>query len=298
MIDPPLNLAYTLHNASQHVFCVELPIMNNSDLLTLFDQEQRREVTYPDLLREEVRLVVRHVSTASQDGFVLYSALDEQTVEAEIDTQMAYFGERDLRLEWKVYDHDQPPDLCDRLARRGFVVEDPEAVMVLDLNSAPAMLLDQSHHLPHYDVRRLTDPADVRFVATILHEVWQTNFDHLVARLQNDLTRHADLLSLYALFVDDEPASAGWTYFHPRTQFASLWGGSTRSSFRRRGLYRALLAVRAQESAARGVRFLTVDAGSMSQPILEKHGFRLLSLVYGCKWSPAKRDKRGVVWEL
>ena len=272
--------------------------MNNSDLLTLFDQEQRREVTYPDLLREEMRLVVRHVATAGQDGFVLHSALDEQTAEAEIDAQMDYFGGRELRLEWKVYDYDQPPDLRDRLARRGFVVEDPEAVMELDLNAALAILFDQPHHLPHCDVRRLTDPADVQFVAAILHEVWQTNFDRLVARLQNDLTRHADLLSLYLAFVDDEPASVGWTYFHPRSHFASLWGGSTRSSFRQRGLYRALLAVRAQEAVARGVRFLTVDAGPMSQPILEKHGFRLLSLVYGCKWSPAKRDKHGVVWEL
>lgn len=272
--------------------------MNDSDLLDLFDQEQRREVTYPNTLREEVRLVVRHVSTDSQDGFVLYSALDEQTVEAEIDAQMAYFGGRSLRLEWKVYTHDQPSDLRDRLAQRGFVVEEPEAVMVLDLNAAPTTLLSQPRRPPRVDVRQLTDPADVRFVAAILQEVWQTAFDSLVARLQNDLIQHADLLSLYLAFVDDEPASVGWTYFHPNTHFASLWGGSTRSRFRQRGLYSALLAVRAQEAVARGVRFLTVDAGPMSRPILERHGFRLLTHVYGCKWSVARRTEYGVVWEL
>ena len=272
--------------------------MNDSDLLALFDQEQRREVTYPNTLREEARLVVRHLSTDGRDGFVLYSALDERTVEAEIDAQMAYFGGRSLRLEWKVYDHDQPPDLRVRLARRGFVVEDPEAVMVLDLNSAPTPLLSRRHRHPRIDVRQLTDPADVRFVAAILEEVWQSAFDSLVARLQNDLAGHADLLSLYLAFVDDEPASVGWTYFHPRTHFASLWGGSTRSRFRQQGLYSTLLAVRAQEAVARGVRFLTVDAGAMSRPILEKHGFRLLTHAYGCKWSAARRTEHGVVWEL
>jgi len=37
--------------------------------------------------------------------------------------------------------------------------------------------------------------------------------------------------------------------------------------YRKRGLYTALLAVRAQEGRARQVKYLTVDASPMSRPI-------------------------------
>lgn len=76
-----------------------------------------------------------------------------------------------------------------------------------------------------------------------------------------------------------------WVYFPKHSQFASLWGGSTVSGFRRQGLYTALLAVRAQEASARGVRYLTVDASDMSRPILEKFGFEVIAHAYPCKWT-------------
>jgi predicted acetyltransferase len=53
---------------------------------------------------------------------------------------------------------------------------------------------------------------------------------------------------------------------------------------RRRGLYTALLAARAQEARRRGARFLTVDASPMSQPILEKLGFRCISYAHEYRW--------------
>ncbi|EQD40871.1 GCN5-related N-acetyltransferase, partial [mine drainage metagenome] len=54
-------------------------------------------------------------------------------------------------------------------------------------------------------------------------------------------------------------------------------GGATVPDYRGRGLYTALLAVRLQEAKRRGARFLTIDAGPMSRPIVEKYGFRLLT---------------------
>jgi len=72
--------------------------------------------------------------------------------------------------------------------------------------------------------------------------------------------------------------------FHPRSSFASLWGGSTVPERRRRGLYTALLAVRAQEARRRGYRFLTIDASPMSRPICEKHGFQFLTCAHECVW--------------
>jgi hypothetical protein len=44
----------------------------------------------------------------------------------------------------------------------------------------------------------------------------------------------------------DEVVSAAWIIYHPGTEFAYLAGGSTLETWRKRGLYRALVAVRAR----------------------------------------------------
>jgi hypothetical protein len=113
--------------------------------------------------------------------------------------------------------------------------------------------------------------------------VWHENFSAMTERLARDLQQTPDQLSVYVAYVDGVPASAAWIYFHTGSQFASLWGGSTVPTYRKRGLYGALLAARVQEAQRRGVRFLTVDASLMSRPILESLGFRWLSTIYPCK---------------
>jgi GNAT superfamily N-acetyltransferase len=106
----------------------------------------------------------------------------------------------------------------------------------------------------------------------------------LAERLANDLQHDPDHLSVYAAYIENAPASAAWIYFHQGSQFASLWGGSTLPAYRRRGLYSALLAIRAQEARRRGVRFLTVDASPMSRPVLQSFGFQWLTTIQPCRW--------------
>ena len=52
-----------------------------------------------------------------------------------------------------------------------------------------------------------------------------------------------------------------------------LVGGSTRSDARGRGVYRALVRARWDAAVARGTPALTMSAGRMSRPILERLGF-------------------------
>src|ERR1039458_1174214 len=60
--------------------------------------------------------------------------------------------------------------------------------------------------------------------------------------------------------ADGRVISAAWLVFKPGTDFAGLWGGSTWRAWRGHGIYRALVARRAQLACARGVLYLQVDA--------------------------------------
>ena len=254
--------------------------MNQEQLLALFDLEQRREIVYHDAEREELEHVVRHVSFKGDQAFVLHSSLNEQNADAEIDAQIAYFEAIKTDVEWKLYDYDRPADLLQRLEARGFVIDEPEAVMVFDLDTA-----DPSFFIPHAaDIRRLDNPAEIVDVAKVEEPVWDRNFSELIERLQRDVVVVPKLLSIYVAYVDGAPAGAAWIYFHHGSSFAGLWGGSTLPQYRGQGLYSALLAVRAREAQARGFRFLTVNAGPMSRPILEKYGFKRLATARACMW--------------
>ena len=80
-------------------------------------------------------------------------------------------------------------------------------------------------------------------------------------------------------------ATEAWLRMPTHSPFASLWGGATLAPYRGRGLYTALVAVRAQEAKARGYQFLTIDASDMSRPICEKQGFVKFCTAIACVWT-------------
>jgi GNAT superfamily N-acetyltransferase len=254
--------------------------MNKADILALYTQDQRIEVEYPDSRRERLPNLVRHVNISGGEGAIIYSELDEHNVEQTIQEQLAYFNATGQDFEWKLYDYDQPPDLKERLVAHGFEIEEPEAIMVLDLRQAPAALFDGP--IKH-DLRRITTLEALQDVRQIEEQVWDTDETDLIEYLTGSLTDHPDQMSIYVAYIDNVPASSGWIYFPKQSRFASLWGGSTVQQYRKQGLYRALLATRAQEARERGVEYLTVDASPMSRPILEKLGFEVIAYAWACK---------------
>lgn len=261
--------------------------MNKSQIIELYDQDQRINVEYPDSRREVTADVVRHVITSGPgEGTIIYSQLSEAHVEESIREQVAYFEGIGQGFEWKVYSHDKPSDLKERLGSHGFVVEEEESIMVLDLEEAPQVLMQPV--LP--TVRRILHPEKIADVMAVQQQVWDEDFSWLGQHLEGALRNYPEQMSVYVAYIDEKPASAAWTYFPKHSQFASLWGGSTVSSFRKMGLYTALLAVRAQEAKARQVRFLTVDASDMSRPILEKFGFEMIASSYPCRWKLKPQD--------
>jgi GNAT superfamily N-acetyltransferase len=255
--------------------------MNNDQWLSLYDLDQRIHVRYPDIRREETTRVVRLVALSkSQDGMVIYSRLNEDNAAEVICGEIDYFNGLGQDFEWKVYSHDQPADLKERLATLGFEVGEEEAIMALDLAEAPDALWKPVSH----DIRRVLDEAGLKDVITVEQEVWQEGQSQLGEFLADSLLASPDQISIYTAYVNEKPASAAWAFFPEGSQFASLWGGSTLEEFRGQGLYTALLAIRAQKARSRGVKYLTVDASPMSRPILEKFGFIKITDSYPCKW--------------
>jgi Acetyltransferase (GNAT) family len=255
--------------------------MDKSRIIALYDQDQRKSIEYPGMRRESTPDVVRHIDTsANGEGVISYCELNEFKADDAIHEQVAFYEGIYQAFEWKVYDYDRPPDLIERLRAKGFVIEEAEALMVLDLDDAPPVLWQPFRHT----VKRITEVEKLSEVQIVEQQVWNEDstwvFDYLGVALRN----FPDQMSIYVASIDGQPASAAWIFFPKHSQFASLWGGSTINNYRKHGLYTALLSVRAQEAKTRQVRYLTVDASPMSRPILEKFGFELIAYSYPCKW--------------
>ncbi|HSO26840.1 MAG TPA: GNAT family N-acetyltransferase [Anaerolineales bacterium] len=255
--------------------------MDTEQLLRLYDHDQRIEGQFPNLHREVLPNVIRNIPlTAGEDGFIAYSSLTTENADETIRRQIDHFTSLGLSFEWKLYGHDTPADLKDRLARHGFEIGEEEAIMALEVEHAP---VDLRAPVPA-SIQKVTDPSQIATVIALEDQVWGYEHRDLHAFLEKMMHVHPEQISIYLAYADDKPAAAGWTYLLPGSRFASLWGGSTLPEYRRRGLYTGLLAVRLQEAQKRGYEFLTVDASPMSRPILEKLGFKFLTLSYACEY--------------
>jgi GNAT superfamily N-acetyltransferase len=260
--------------------------MDKTQLITFYDQDQRKDVQYPFTQREVFPHLVRHINTAWDEGFVIYSLLNESNVEETIREQITYFEKLGKDFEWKLYEHDQPSNLKERLQAHGFKIEEPEATLVLDLQEAPKILLKPITHT----IRQITDPEHIEMVQQIEEEVWQEDYTQLANILTRTLIEYPENIRIYVAYIEEKPVSVAWMYLPQGSRFASLWGGSTLETYRGRGLYTALLAVRLQEAMRRQREFLTVDAGPLSRPILEKFGFQMIGFSYPCKWQAKDKN--------
>jgi len=248
--------------------------MENSEILAQYDRDERREMILPGMRREVDGPIVRQVMEVEEEGwsYVSYSDLQEHNADEVIERQVAYFRGIDRTFEWTTYEYDTPSDLESRLIAQAFEKEETGSLMVLELDKAPARLLAPVTA----DVRRVEDVADLEVVRSLLSAVWEEDFAWFIPRMSRYLAPEG-YVSIYVAYVDDAPASAGWTFLTEGSRFAGLFGGTTLAQYRGRGLYTALLAARAQEAIGRGYQFLVIDAGEMSRPIVERQGFRVLT---------------------
>ncbi len=253
--------------------------MNTNNLLVRYDKDLRIRVAYPEARKEVTGDVVRIIRKAPGMNVVAFTFANESTLHDVIHREVDYFTPMNQPFTWKVYDHDLLPNLKDELASHGFAIdEDPAAVMVLDINKASSELLQPIKA----DIRRVTDVDGLKDVIYVLDQVWGGHNTWVNERLGGHL-QVPGYLSVYVAYVNGQPASIAWTYF-PRGQFATLFAGSTIAEYRKQGLYTSLLATRVQEIRERNYQYAVVETGSMSKPIVEKHGFQHLTTVNDFEW--------------
>jgi GNAT superfamily N-acetyltransferase len=255
--------------------------MNRSELLARIDAE-RRTVAYEGTVLEQANQVTRWRSTDGTMHGVIAAELHAASVDAVINEQIHHYSALGVSFEWKVYAHDHPADLRDRLSARGFEVGQAEVVMVKDLfDGSP--LPDAPAEI---NVRQVRSAADIEAYRTVAGDVFGKDYSFTATQLADALAGGLNQHRGYLAHLNGTPAGIARLYVHPQSLFGGLYGGGTHADFRGRGVYRALLAARARDASAAGARYLVIDALPTSRPIVERLGFVHLTDTWPCVWTP------------
>lgn len=231
-----------------------------------------------------------------RSGFVSYRSvahLSPDELDALIARQRDIFAALGQEVEWKWRAYDLPADLPDRLRAAGFQPQERETVVVG--LAEPLTALDTPAGVR---LRAVTARADLDRIAAMESAVWGEDRGWLAEALEAELEAAPESLTILVAEADGTAAadgtaeadgmvvSAGWVRYVAGTDFAGLWGGSTLKAWRRKGIYRALVAARARLALDCGYRYLQVDASDDSRPILQCLGFVALTETVPYVFSP------------
>lgn len=234
---------------------------------------ERQTIVYPGVTRYSDIGAIREMSADGKSGEVVYSPCSEGEVDRVIEHQIQAARRERYELEWKVYGHDQPRCLGERLTAAGFEAGEKEAFMVFFANETSL----NRFGVCSGDIRRVTGKKGLGDYRTVLEEVRGRSCKNEIERYGSMLESHPSNMSVYVAYVDGEPAACGRVYFHEDSRFAGLYGGNTRERFRKRGLFTQMVAVRLREALSRGIVNICVDALPTSEPILKKRGFEIVT---------------------
>jgi GNAT superfamily N-acetyltransferase len=264
--------------------------MDMNKLRATFDEQVRRNVTMLRAGVAEIRAadgVLCEIAVQGQElSGVCWSDLDDGSADDAIAAQVDFFRRRGEAFEWQLLGYDRPGDLGERLVRAGFVPDEEEV-----------LLFAESARI----ARDVPPPAGIRLV-----EVHDEAGVEAATSTQEDLlpgsarrARHVNRLlaglddervALVLAMAGDEPVCSARIAFGPGTEFAGLYSAATRTGWRGRGIYRAIVAYRARLAAARGLRHLRVETTTMSRPIVRRLGFEPVTTTTTYIWTPDRES--------
>ena len=212
-----------------------------------------------------------------EDRFLLFVAPREATVQrlrlddverALADVRAAAPGRT---TTWEATTVSTPPDVAERLLELGLSEDEARraAAMVLEGELGP---------VPGVEVTRVETVDAFKAHVAITHEVFD-RLDRLPAEYARIDREGAAQLEdprfvRYVAHVDGKPAGAATATF--AEDGVVLHSGSVLPWARGRGAYRALVAFRAADAAARGTPTVVTRASAMSRPLLRGLGFEEL----------------------
>jgi GNAT superfamily N-acetyltransferase len=147
--------------------------------------------------------------------------------------------------------------------------------MVADLLHTPPPAATETEII----IRRIGDEAGLHDLIAVQTAVFERDHAAIADEFRSRLTDPT--LGLYVAYSGGVPVAAGRLSLPPGRSFAGLWGGGTLPAFRQRGIYRQLVAARANTARTLGYRHLIVEARESSRPILQRLGFVPLTSVVG-----------------
>lgn len=260
--------------------------MDADRLRAVFDEQVRRNTT--DLrpgvagIRSADGVLCEIAVSGQGRSCVSWSDLDASTADDSIADQVDFFRRRGEAFEWQLLGYDQPADLGNRLVRAGF---EPDEEEVLLFAETARLALDGP---PPAGIRlvEVRDAAGVE-AATSAQEDLLPGSARRARHVQRMLAGLADeRVALVLAMAGDEPVCSALVSFGPGPEFAGLYTAATKTGWRGRGIYRAIVAYRARLAAARGFPHLRVETTTMSRPILCSMGCEPVTATTTYVWTP------------
>jgi hypothetical protein len=184
---------------------------------------------------------------------------------------------RDAGRTWAYWTMDASrPELIAALKDRG-LVENSRPPWEPSFSALALVQEPEGGDPPGVTARPVESLEELHRVGDVLAEVYPSDAAKRAAArdrapAQFEYERLPDAVSrTYVAFLDGHLVGAANSLFTPLV--VNMMGGSVRPDARGRGAYRALVAARWRDAVARETPALTVQAGAMSRPILERVGF-------------------------
>ena len=253
-----------------------------ADLLALHDQQLRSPaafLTTPGVLVEELGPLLR-VSGSGPGATVLlraHQAVGEAELSRLIGEQVAHFASQGQPFEWKTFAHD--PSLETQLLRLGFRRGEEETVMVGAATAVPPCRLPEG-----VTVRAARSPSDFELLARQLSEAFGNDHGQKTESTRVAVEANPEAVAVLLAEAGGEVIASARAEFLSGTDFCTLWAGSVSPRWRHLGLYRALVAMRAEMALRRGHSLLEVEALPTSRPILERLGFTAVTTSVPFTW--------------
>lgn len=260
--------------------------MNAKRIMDLYAKYERKtQVEKPHAKRVADDNIVKYIYEGGGTGFISYFNAASLTIDDLIKREIAYFTAINQSFEWKVYGTDLPEDIGERLVAYGFTAEQSESFMARDI---------RDYH------PNLTTPDGVKCRAVTSKQMFRDAFNIQNTEFPLDVNEHVEdywskyqadkNCTIYVVYEGNKPVSSARLDLTPDSIFAGMWAGTTLKEFRGKGHYQVLLNYRIHEAKLTGYQYMTIDALGTSRPIVEKHGFELITTTTPYIFTPNKRN--------